>query len=89
VREENFKRRRCCFPLAFFYCPCLMAVGMVSMGLEKFFCGESSTFQFAFLALFGFLDGVSGSVYFHFVVPFCMVCGAVQHGLWCALPMLA
>jgi len=28
------------------------------MSLEKFFCGESSTFLFVFLALFWFLDGV-------------------------------
>ena len=27
---------------------------------------------------------VFGSVYFRFVVRFCMVCGAVQHNLWCA-----
>jgi len=31
------------------------------------------------------LNCVSCSVYFHFVVRFCMVCGAFQHSLWCAL----
>jgi hypothetical protein len=55
------------------------------MRAEKFFCGESSTFQFAFWALLPVLYGVSCSVYFRFVVRFCMVCGAFQHALWCGL----
>ncbi len=54
------------------------------LGAEKNFQRESSTFQFTFLALFSVLIGVSGSVYFRFVVRFCIVCGAFQHSLWCA-----
>jgi hypothetical protein len=50
------------------------------MRAEKFFCGESSTFQFAFWALLPVLYGVSCSVYFRFVVRFCMVCGACARG---------
>jgi len=30
------------------------------------------------------LYGVLGAVYFHFVVRFNIVCGAILHGLWCA-----
>jgi hypothetical protein len=33
------------------------------MSLEKFSCGRSSSFLFAFQALFLFLYGVSGSVF--------------------------
>jgi len=43
------------------------------MSLEEFFCGESSTFLVATGALFMVLVGVSGSVYFRFVVRFNMV----------------
>jgi len=35
-----------------------------------------------------FLYGVSGSVYFRFVVPFCIICGASQHSLWCSLVLV-
>ena len=35
------------------------------------------------------LYGVSCSVYFRFVVRFNIVCGAVLHGLWCALMMIS
>jgi len=54
------------------------------MSAEKFFWGESSAFLFVFVGLFGFLYGVSGAVWWCFVVRICMVCGAVLHGLWCA-----
>jgi len=43
------------------------------MGAEKFFCGESSAFLFAFWGLFLFLDGVSFAVWACFVVRFNMV----------------
>jgi len=63
-----------------------MVVGScrVSMGLEKIFQIGSWAFLFVAEPLFLFLNGVSGADYFHFVVRFCMVCGAFQHGLWCA-----
>ena len=54
----------------------------VSMSAEIIFQSESSTFQFVAEPLFAVLIDVSGAVYFHFVVPFCIVCGAFQHGLW-------
>jgi hypothetical protein len=58
----------------------------ISMGAEKFFCRESEGFLFASCGLLLVLYIVSGSVYFHFVVRFCIVCGAIQHTLWCGLP---
>lgn len=50
----------------------------VSMSLEKIFRDESQTFLFGFRVLFAVLIGVSGSVYFRFVVRLCMVFGAFQ-----------
>jgi hypothetical protein len=41
-----------------------------------------------FWALFAVLIGASDSVYFRFVVRFCMVCGALQHGYAWLLSML-
>jgi hypothetical protein len=49
---------------------------MVTLCGEKFFCGESSVFQFASETLFMVLYGVLGSVYSHFVVCICIVCCA-------------
>jgi len=40
------------------------------MSVEKFFCGESSTFLFVFYALFAVLIGVSGAVEWCFSVTF-------------------
>ena len=65
-----------------------MSTGRGSMSVEKFFQRESSTFQFASEALFAVLIVVSGSVYFRFVVRFCMVCGAHECWFGCALAML-
>jgi len=53
------------------------------MGCGKFFWGLRDRVLVVFWALFWFLYGGFGVVYFHFVVRFCMVCGAIQHGLWC------
>jgi len=40
------------------------------MSLEKFFCSESSTFQFALWVLFMVLYGVSRAVWWRFSVKF-------------------
>jgi hypothetical protein len=58
------------------------------MTFRKNFQRESAGFLFVSVGLFGFLHGVSGSVYSCFVVRFNIVCGANLHGLWCALAML-
>ena len=44
---------------------------------RKNFQSESAAFPFGFWGLFVVLVGVSGAVYFRFVVRFCIVCGAV------------
>jgi hypothetical protein len=48
------------------------------MTLEEIFLRWSLAFQFVVWAQFSFLNGISGAVYFHFVVRFCMVCGALS-----------
>ena len=55
---------------------------------KKIFQGESWAFQLVLWALLMILYGVLASVYSCFVVRFNIVCGAVLHGLWCALAML-
>jgi hypothetical protein len=62
-----------------------LASQMVSTSLEKIFQRRSSALQFVFLRLFGFLYAALGSVLRASVVRFNIVCGAVLHGLWCAL----
>jgi len=47
------------------------------MDAEKIFCGESIAFLFVLWVQFCFSLGVSGFVYFRFVVRFCIVYGAV------------
>ena len=42
---------------------CFLSVGSISTSAEKFFCGENSGFLFGFEPLFGFLYGVSCSVW--------------------------
>ena len=55
---------------------------------RKNFQRESWAFQLVLWALLMILYGVLASVYSCFVVRFNIVCGAVLHGLWCALAML-
>jgi len=59
-----------------------------TLGAEKIFCGESSTFLFAFQVLFLVLYGVLSAVRWFFVVCFNIVCGAILHGLWCGLMLV-
>jgi hypothetical protein len=58
------------------------------MSAEKYFCGRSRMFLFVSEALLLVLYSVLGAVGSCFVVRFNMFCGAVLHGLWCALAML-
>ena len=45
----------------------------ISMGAEKIFGGWAEWFLFVFWALFGFLDGVSGSVFAVLACAFMLV----------------
>jgi hypothetical protein len=58
------------------------------LGAKKIFQRRSGGILFVSRAPFLFLYVVSGSVRSCFVVRFYVVCGAVLHGLWCALAML-
>jgi hypothetical protein len=59
-----------------------------TLSAEKIFQRESWAFQLVLWALLMILYGVLASVCSCFVVRFNIVCGAVLHGLWCALGML-